>query len=75
MHNKLSPRSNVIGHTDLDLCTFQLKDVGDGVFVKPYISIVLDVFLGMVSQCAAISMDGHGLLIFPHTGYQLEIAK
>ena len=55
--------------------TFKLKDVCDGVFMKPHLAIVLDVVLGMGSQRAVISMEGHGLLRLPHTGFQLVIEE
>ena len=75
MCNKLAPRITFIGHAELDLYTFKLKDVDDGVFVKLNLAIVIDVSLGMGSHQAAISMDVYGILIFLHTGYHPLITK
>jgi hypothetical protein len=54
---------------------FQGKNVGDGIFVEPYVTVVDDMGLHFGGKRTAVPVDCHRVFGSPYTGYQLTVAK
>ena len=65
----------VIRHTVAFLYIFQEKNVSNGPFVKPYVTIVANMCFLIRCYGPTIIQNGHGIGSFPDTDYKIFVAE